>query len=193
VGAELEKVAIKPGLHAILRHLGKSHAGTRVSLKRILKAAPRPRHKMAKTGALSVLAGLRDISEPLTIGVGLEHGVQKVAGRKTEDEMDDKDLREKVASTMLRLHEENQDHTKRAHALRLIYKQAELGQSVLPQTFSEMEVKIASLVKEDLVVFEKALELAGGATKLGEIGIPDPRVELNASQQFQATILGEDF
>lgn len=187
MSAELEKVAIKPSLHAVLRQLKKGRTGTRSSLKRI-----KP-HKMAKLGALGVLAGLRDISEPLGVGVGLEHGVQKVAGRTLEDAMmDDTALREKVASTMIRLNDECQGHKKRAHALRLIYKQAELGQSILPQTFSEMEEKIASLVKEDLIVFEKALELSGGATKLGELGRPDPRVALNASQQFQATILGED-
>ena len=151
--------------------------------------------EVIRNSALGPLVKLRGISEPILVGVGLEKGLHKVkelAGRTHEGEMGnaDQDLREKVASTMLRLHEENEGHKKRAHALRLLYKQAELGQVVLPQTLGELEEKLASLLTQDLVVFEKALELSGGAVKMGELGLSDPR-SLNASQQFQATILGE--
>lgn len=104
----------------------------------------------------------------------------------------DRELREKVASTMLRLDEENRGHMKRAHALRLLYKKAEMGVEPLPQTFSELEEKLATLAKEDLTVLERALELTGGSLKLGGLDRhPDPSA-MDASEQFRAAILGDD-
>lgn len=105
---------------------------------------------------------------------------------------DDKDLREKVASTMLRLDGENKEHTKRAQALRVLFKQAELGLAQVPQTYSELQVKLAELCTQDLVVFEKALELTGGSMKLGELHTTSDSSEpLSASEKFQAAVLGD--
>lgn len=149
-------------------------------------------HKdVTRSSALGPLTKLRDVAEPIAIGVGLERGVHKLkemSGRKHENGMDDFELRKEAASTMLRLHSENKGHTKRAHALRLLYKQAELGQIVLPQTFSELEEKLASLVTQDLIVFEKALELAGGSVKLGELSRDEVR-PLSAEEKFRASVL----
>lgn len=153
-------------------------------------------HKdIERSSALGPLSKLRDISEPIAVGVGLERGIHKIkeiAKGHREGAMHDpdKDLRVKVASTMLRLNRETKEHTKRAHALRLIYKQAESGQGVLPQTYSELETKLASLLTQDLDVLEKAMELNLGSVKLGELAQPDGRA-LNPTEQFQATILGQ--
>jgi hypothetical protein len=151
-------------------------------------------HKdVTRSSALGPLTKLRDVAEPIALGVGLERGIHKVkeiTGRNHENSMDDFELRKEAASTMLRLHQENKEHTKRAHALRLLYKQAELGQSVLPQTLSELEEKLASLVNQDLVVFEKALELAGGSMKLGELSRDEAR-PFSAEEQFRASVLSD--
>lgn len=153
-------------------------------------------HKeIERSSALGPLSKLRDVSEPILIGVGLERAINKATGIAKANRGDvmreDRDLREKVASAMLQLNDECKEHKKRAHALRLLYKQAELSQGVLPQTYSELEEKLASLVTQDLVVVEKALELAGGTMKLGELSHQDFRT-LNATEQFQAAILGDD-
>lgn len=102
---------------------------------------------------------------------------------------EDKALREKCASTMLRLEDENSGHKKRAHALRLLWKQAEMGVGELPQTYGELQAKLASMVREDLGVLERALELTGGTVKMGELGGPELQA-LDATAQFQATVLG---
>ena len=102
----------------------------------------------------------------------------------------DSQLRKQAAQKMLQLHTENKEHEKRAYALRLIYKQAELGFGDVPRTYSELEEKLASLIKQDLNVVEKALELTGGNLKLGELDRSDPR-EMNATDTFQASILNE--
>jgi len=104
--------------------------------------------------------------------------------------LEDQALREKVASTMLRLDEEVRGHTKRAHALRLLYKQAEMGVADLPETYAALEAKLASMVREDLLVLEKALELTGGNVKIGTLADTLEPADFNASEQFQAAILG---
>lgn len=143
---------------------------------------------------MAPLIKTRDLAEPILVGVGLEKGIKTLSGKKHQGQnMEDQNLREKVASVMLSLQERNKEHEKRAHALKLLYKKAELGFELLPQTHSELEVKLASLVNEDLVVLEKALELAGGTMKLGELGREDTKANLNSAEKFQASILGDEF
>jgi hypothetical protein len=153
---------------------------------------------ITRASALAPLTKVRDIATPVIVGVGLESGIKALKKKRDASMQDqqlekDQQLREKVASVMLSLHERNKEHEKRAHALKLLYKQAELGYAQLPQTHRELEEKLASLVLEDLVVLEKALELAGGNIKLGELGRSDPKAEMRPAEKFQAVILGEDF
>ena len=100
----------------------------------------------------------------------------------------DEDLREKVASTMLRLHANNKEHEKRAQATRLLFKQSELGLVSLPSTYDEFEQKLASLAGQDLAVLEKALELTAGNMKLGELTGSSLETH-DAAATFQADVL----
>jgi hypothetical protein len=90
---------------------------------------------------------------------------------------------------MLQLHSENKEHVKRAHALRLIFKQAELGFGDVPRSYRELQEKVASLLTQDLVIVEKALELTGGNMKLGELDRTDLSASPDATEQFQAAIM----
>lgn len=103
-----------------------------------------------------------------------------------------KGLLKQAAEKMLQLHEENKGHRKRAHAIQLLYKQAEMGYGRLPSSHNEFEEKIASLIKQDLKVVEKALEITGGHAKLGEVENEniDPLAPQNANQAFEAQIIG---
>jgi hypothetical protein len=151
---------------------------------------------MERSSALAPLVKATNIAEPIILGVGLEKGVKKLLPKKTQqgdNAMKDSELREKVASVMLQLHEENKEHEKRAHALRVMFKQAELGYASMPQSFSELEVKLAELSKQDLCVLEKALELVGGNVKLGELGAQDLTSPTTATEKFQAAVLGDEF
>lgn len=154
-------------------------------------------HKdIGRASALAPLSKAKDVAAPIIIGVGLEKGIKKITnlakGQQGQEKMQDQEMREKVASTMLRLHEENRGHTKRAHATRLLFKKAELGLEQIPQNYRELEEKIASLETQDLVVLEKALELTGGQFKLGELDSGRPS-SANATEKFQAAIIGEEF
>lgn len=93
---------------------------------------------------------------------------------------------------MLELHQENKGHKKWAHALRLIYKQAEMGHGDIPKDYSELQEKVAALMTEDLRVVEKALELTGGAIKLGELHSQDRAAPKSANEQFEVSIIGEN-
>ena len=95
-----------------------------------------------------------------------------------------------AAEKMLQLHSENKKHIKQAHALRLLYKQAELGLCEVPGSYNELLEKVATLCNQDLNVLEKAIELAGGNYSLGTVSSNDPQ-SLNSSQQFLASMLGE--
>lgn len=149
--------------------------------------------EVTRSSALAPLVKARNIAEPILVGVGLDKGIQKLRNiNKPETANQDQHLREKVASVMLHLHEQNKGHEKRAHALRLLFKQAEMGLMQLPQSHSELETKLASLVTEDLVVLEKALELTGGNIKLGELGHLDAKSAVSPVEKFQATILGDE-
>jgi len=148
---------------------------------------------ITRASALAPLVKVRDLATPILVGVGLERGIRALKKKNREPGMQNKQLRVKVASVMLHLHERNKEHEKRAYALRLLFKQAELGLTQLPQTHSDLETKLASLVTEDLVVLEKALELAGGNIKIGELGRQDPKSDMGAAEKFQAVILGDEF
>lgn len=148
--------------------------------------------EIERSSALAPLVKARDIAEPILVGVGLEKGIKKLEKMRQGQDMDDQQLRTKVASAMLHLHEKNKEHEKRAYALKLLYKQAELGLASLPQSFSELETKLASLANEDLVVLEKALELSGGNMKLGELGRNDSASAMSPAAKFQAIILGDE-
>ena len=102
-------------------------------------------------------------------------------------------LLKQAAEKMTQLNNENKGHQKRAHALRLIYKQAEMGYGEIPRSYSDLQEKIASLVNQDLYVLEKALELTGGNIKLGELDTsPDNRLSGGKAEDvFKASILGE--
>lgn len=147
--------------------------------------------QVERTSALAPIVKARDIAAPVIIGVGLEKGLGKITKPKEESKIAmDQNLREKVASTLLHLNSENKKHTKRAHAIKLLYKKAELGLEQVPSSFNEFEEKVASLLTQDLVILEKALELAGGQFKLGELD-SSPTFRLNASEQFQAAVLDD--
>ena len=185
---------------------------------------------VSRPSALAPFTKLRDVAEPIIIGVGAEKALQKLhdssqqkmlgatqnpqtekgqgaMNKRASDgkldgvmtkqalanNMHDEGFREKVASALVRLHEDNKNHEKRAHALKLLYKQAELGHSHVPQTFSELEEKLASLINQDLSVLEKALELAGGTLGLGELAPKSDAGALNAEEKFQAAVVGESF
>jgi len=150
--------------------------------------------EVVRSSALAPLAKARDVAEPILGGVGLEKGIKKLKTiGQPEASSQDQQLREKVASVMLSLHEKNKGHEKRAHAERLLFKQVEMGLMQSPQSHSELETKLAALVTEDLVVLEKALELTGGNVKLGELSLADPSAAVSPVEKFQATILGNEF
>jgi len=150
--------------------------------------------EITRSSALAPLMKARDIAEPILIGVGLEKGIKALTKKRDQGDknMNDQHLREKAASVMLHLHEKNEGHEKRGQALRLLYKKAELGYEVLPKTYGELETKLAALVTEDLIVLEKALELAGGNVKLGELDSRDPKAAVDSAEKFQAAILGDE-
>lgn len=100
-------------------------------------------------------------------------------------------LLKKAAEKMLQLNRENKEHEKRAHATKLIYKQAELGYGELPQSYKELQEKVANLLNQDLSVVEKALEMTGGNLSIDELGNTDFSIAGNAEENFQASILGD--
>jgi len=102
---------------------------------------------------------------------------------------DSNNIRKLAAAKMLQLHSENKEHEKRAQALRLIYKQAEMGYGEIPRTHSELQEKVASLLKQDLTVLEKAIELTGGNIKLGELDTESFTSGGTAEEAFKASIL----
>lgn len=149
--------------------------------------------EIERSSALGPLTKARDIAAPLAIGVGLEKGMKqltKSAPQSSESSSRDQHLREKVASVMLQLHQKNREHEKRAHAERVFWKQVERGIEQPPESYSELQLKLASLVKEDLKVLEKAVELAGGQLKLGELDQSrDAQQAVNPSEKFLADLL----
>lgn len=120
----------------------------------------------------------------------LEGGTMKGSEiRKMASVIHDTALREKVASTMLQLKSNNEEHEKRAQAVKFLYKKAEMGLEALPPTYEDFQRKIASLARQDLAVLEKALELTAGDVKLGELTGNDPNAD-DAAATFQADVFG---
>lgn len=165
-----------------------------------------------RPSAVGPLTKIKDFAAPLIIAGGLERGTRALlekrrkqnAEKTAEDgammseveiqkiaQADDMDrqLREKVASTMLRLHRQNKEHEKQAQAMRLIYKQAELGLEALPQSYDELQQKVASMVGQDMTVLEKALELTAGSSGLGELASGETISSPNAETTFQSEVL----
>jgi len=144
-------------------------------------------HKqIERPSAVAPLGKVRDLAVPLVVGLESEKLLRK------HQEMKDQELRKKAAAKMLQLHEENKQHEKRARAIRLIYKQAEAGFSPIPRTYSELQEKVASLLKEDLNVMEKAVEMSQGATfqKMGSLDVADPSAGGTTPEtQFQAAVI----
>lgn len=150
--------------------------------------------EVERSSALGPLTKARDIAEPIIVGVGLEKGMKHLSkglSQGNPSSTQDQQLREKVASVMLQLHEKNREHEKRAHAERVYFKQVECGLEQPPESYSELQQKLASLVKEDLDVLEKAVELAGGHMKIGELddSSRDSDQAENPSEKFQAALL----
>ena len=154
-------------------------------------------HDVTRNSLLAPAVKVRNLAEPIALmyvadkaSTGLKAMSEERKRRKELEKMNKAHIIKKAANTMLRLNDENEGHTKRANALRLLYKQAELGIAQVPQTFGELEEKLASLINEDLVVLEKAMDLAGGSIKLGELGSSDIKAR-TPSDMFRAAILGE--
>lgn len=101
------------------------------------------------------------------------------------------DMLKLAAQKMRQLDGAVKTHEKRSHALRLIYKQAEMGYGEIPRSYGDLQEKIASLVNQDLNVLEKALDLTGGSIKLGELDRTIEPLSYTAEERFQATIIGE--
>lgn len=150
--------------------------------------------EITRSSALGPLTKARDIATPIIVGVGLEKGMKHLtngSSQSHESSTQDQKLREKVASVMLHLHQKNREHEKRAHAERIFWKQVERGIEQPPESYGELQAKLASLVNEDLKVLEKAVELAGGAIKLGELdqSSSDAAQGLSSSEKFLADLL----
>jgi hypothetical protein len=149
--------------------------------------------EIERSSALGPLIKARELGAPIIIGVGLEKGLTKLKYKESSPMNTQQELHEKVASKMLQLNDENKKHKKKEHALKLLYKQAELGYAPFPQTYNELEEKLAELItQEDLVVLEKALNLGIGSIKIGELDRYTPSLEsLDANERFTAALLGE--
>ena len=167
-----------------------------------------------RASATAPLSKVTRFATPLVVASGIEEQVRKrmdkkknpgfqnkMAGctmLKTEEDIlkvaqadgMDRQLREKVASTMLRLHRQNKEHEKQAQAVKLIYKRAELGLEAVPQSYDAMQQKIASLIGQDMTVLEKALELTAGSSGLGVLANSEPTLSSNnAETTFQSAVL----
>lgn len=102
--------------------------------------------------------------------------------------------RKLAAAKILQMNDQIKEYEKRAHAERLIYKQAELGYGDVPRSYDDLQMKIASIISQDLFVLEKALELTGGNVKLGELDRNDHNLGGgNATQVFMASILEDRY
>lgn len=194
----------KPSLHADIalgRGLQKIPGAKNLfTQKEWVRAGPGKKELVERASALAPIGKLRKLTEPVIMGLGTEQAIKAFKPEQKKTAMDkkvfldkiarDKKLREKAASLMLSLADENRGHRKRAHATRLFYRQVELGQEELPRSYSAFQQKVASLMKnEDLKVLEKALEIVGRNDNIGEISNAFQPGSLNASESFQAAIL----
>ena len=172
------------------------------------------------SSAMAPLIKIKNVAAPFIIAAGMEKGLRSLKemrentysspqqyktkplmqmGKVSMDKealkrkLDDDTLREKVASTMVHLFNENKDHKKRAQAVQMLYKQAELGHGEIPRSYSDFDEKVAALMSQDLQVLDKALELIGGNEKLGAVDTSfDPNGPQTPSEKFQSDILGNE-
>lgn len=99
----------------------------------------------------------------------------------------------KLAAEKLRyLSNENKAHEKKARALKLLYKQAEMGIAPVPDSYLELEEKLASITAQNLDVLEEAMKLAGGRLGLGDLEDNDLTNPANPEDAFTASILGDN-
>lgn len=99
----------------------------------------------------------------------------KQAGQLLKREHEERLRLEKVAS----------DLTLEKRAMKIAFREVELGLSEPFKTFSSFHEKLASLLKEDMDVLEKAIER--GYTSRGSVGTLDdsqPSKELNVFERW---------
>ena len=162
--------------------------------------------EVARDSLTAPLGKARDFIEPFLVASGLERGYHTMAdalqtrkARQQDAMMEpprfdtrnylDPSTREKVASTMLRLHESNKEHEKRAQAIRILFKKSESGVEAMPQSYSEFETKLASIMGQDMAILERAMELTSGNTDMGSLE-EDTQVKQSAEVTFQSECLG---
>lgn len=174
------------------------------TIKEQVPVGPNLHKTVERASALAPLVKVRNIAVPIFAGMGITEALSKKdrktpvqdvrangmidSGIKTAMDTLNPELREKVASTMLQLNSKNKGYEKQAQAIKLMYKQAELGISMLPSTYAEFNEKVASISRQDLTVLEKALELAAGDVKLGELSGSDP-TSYDPTVTFQSAVL----
>ena len=173
------------------------------------------------SSALAPLVKVKNVATPFVLAAGAEKGIRSLKemrdraknpqeskqvqikpvqmGKISMDKealkknLEDQNLREKVASAMVHLFNENKGHKKRAQAVQMLYKQAELGHTEIPRSYSEFTEKVAALMSQDLQVLDKALELLGGNEKLGSVdSAVDASGPLTPSEKFQSDILSDE-
>lgn len=95
----------------------------------------------------------------------------------------------KTAAMLEGLNEERNKLQKEAKATELLYKQAELGQIIMPKTFAEYQEKVAELLGKNLDVVEEAIKIAASSeNELG--GLDDStRIGVDPRAAFQQSIL----
>lgn len=104
-----------------------------------------------------------------------------------------KSINKIAAEHMLQLDKELEGHKKQAHALKLIYRQCELGFGEIPATYDELQTKVASLINQgDLEVLEKALELTGGSIKLGELEESRTKRDVSSTEIFISELMANN-
>ena len=72
----------------------------------------------------------------------------------------------KTAEMLESLKGQRDDFEKKAHATKLLFKQAELGQIVFPKSHDDFEEKVAKLMHKDLNVVEEAIKMAAASEEL---------------------------
>lgn len=184
-GSAIAKVPGLKGLFTISEKIPVGDKGLYQEIKRHSALAP-------LTKAKGIIA---PIATAVALEKGIDKGVQYVKDKRQLDNMskkamEEKDLLTKAASIMHSLHEDNKMHEKKAAAMQLLYKQAELGLADLPRSYNELQEKLGQLIKEDLSVYEKALDLAHGHMKIGELQDSfEEKSTKSPEAKFQATFL----
>jgi len=145
---------------------------------------------------------------PIAGGMAIEDKIDKLMGdnnmKKQANKATvtlEKTAAVKLATELIRLQSEtsklaqaNTSHEKRAKAEKLVYKQASLGLTNFPQSYEELQEKVASLANQDLDVVEKALEFQVGDVHMGQLhnSFMDTPISTTPEGQFAASLLGDD-